>query len=71
MSFVEQTGTKGISLNFPPMTSAPSTDKSNLVEPPLATFTEHVHVQNTAALIMYTVPVSNMALNQQQVEITQ
>ena len=53
------------------MTSVPSTDKNNLVETPLATTTEHVQVQNTAALIMNTVPVSNIAVNQQQAEITQ
>ena len=71
MSSVEQTSTKGISLKFPPMTSVPSTDKNNLVETPLATITEHVQVRNTAASIMYTVPVSNIAVNQQQAEITQ
>ena len=49
----------------------PSKDNGNLVETPLATVTEHVHVQNTAILIMYTVPVSNVAINQQQAEITQ
>ena len=49
----------------------PSKDNGNLVETPLATVTEHVHVQNTAILIMYTVPVSNVARNQQQAEITQ
>ena len=47
-----------------------STDMSNLVETFLTTITEHVQVQNTAAPIMYTVPVSNIALNQQQAEIT-
>ena len=71
MSSVEQTSTKGISLKFPPMTSVSSTDKNNLVETPLATITEHVQVQNTAAPIMYTVPVFNIAVNQQQAEITQ
>ena len=49
----------------------PSKDNGNLVETPLATVTEHVHVQNTAIHIMYTVPVSNVAINQQQAEITQ
>ena len=53
------------------MTSVPSTDKNNLVETPLATITEHFQVQNTAAPITYTVPVSNIAVNQQQAEITQ
>ena len=71
MSSVEQKSTKGISLKFPPMASVPSTDKSNLVETPLATVIEHVQVQNTGAPVMYTVPVSNIALNQQQAEITQ
>ena len=71
MSPVEQTSTKEISLKFPAMTSVPSTDKGNLVETPLATITEHVPVQNTAPPIMYTVPVSNIAINQQQAEITQ
>ena len=65
MSSVEQTSTKGISLKFPPTTSVPSTDKINLVETPLPTVTEHVQVQNTAASIIYTVPVSNIAVNQQ------
>ena len=37
----------------------------------MASITEHVQVQNTAALIMYTVPVSNVAVNQQQAEIKQ
>ena len=63
MSSVKQTSTKGISLKFPPMTPVPSTDKNNLVENPLATITEHVQVQNTAAPIMYTVPVSNIPVN--------
>ena len=71
MSSVEQASTKGISLKFPPMASVPSTDKSNLVENPLATITEHVQVQNKVAPIMYTVPVSNIAGNQQQAEIKQ
>ena len=71
MSSVEQTSTKGISLQFPPMISVPSTNKNNLVETPLVTITEHVQVQNTVAPIMSTVPVSNMAVNQQQAEITQ
>ena len=53
------------------MTSVPSTDNSSLNETPLATNTEHVPVQNTAVPIMYTVPVSNITVNQQQVEITQ
>ena len=53
------------------MTSVPSTDNSGLNETPLATNTEHVPVQNTAVPIMYTVPVSNITVNQQQVEITQ
>ena len=70
MSSVEQTSTKGISLKFPPMTSVSSTDKNNL-EIPLATITERVQVQNTAAPFMYIVPVSNIAVNQQQAEITQ
>ena len=34
MSSVEQAINKGISLEFPPMTSVPSTDKSILVETP-------------------------------------
>ena len=63
MSSVEQASTKGISLKFPPMTSVPSTDKSNLVETPLGTITEHVQAQNTVATIISTVPVSNMAGN--------
>ena len=71
MNSVEQTSTKGMSLKFPPMTSVPSTDKNNLVETPLTTVTDHVQVQNTTASIMYTVPVSNIAVNQQQAEITQ
>ena len=71
MSSVKQTSTKGISLKFPPMTPVPSSDKNNLVENALATITEHVQVQNTAAPIMYTVPVSNIPVNQQQAEITQ
>ena len=37
----------------------------------MATITEHCQVQNTAARIWYTVPVSNIAVNQQQAEITQ
>ena len=53
------------------MTSVPSTDNSGLNETPLATNTEHVPVQNTAIPIMYTVPVSNITVYQQQVEITQ
>ena len=53
------------------MTSAPSRDKSNLIETSLATMTEHVQLQNTAAPILCTVPVSNIAVNQQQAEITQ
>ena len=71
MSSVEQTSTKRISLKFLHMTSVPSTDKNNLFEISLAMITEHVQVQNTAAPIMYTVPVSNKAVNQQQAEITQ
>ena len=71
MSSVEQTSNKRISLKFPPMTSVPSTDKSILVKTPLATITEHVQVQSTAAPIIYTVTVSNMVLNQQQAEIIQ
>ena len=71
MSSVEQTSTNGMSLKFPPMTSVPSTDKTNLVETLLATITGYVQVQNTAAPIMYTVPVPNLAVNQQQAEITQ
>ena len=73
--YVEQTSTKEISLKFPPMTSVPSTDKSNLDETSSGTITEHVSVQNTAVPIMYTVPVSNIAVNQQETqqetEITQ
>ena len=53
------------------MTSVPSSDKSNLVETSLAMMTEHVQLQNTAAPILRTVPVSNIAVNQQQAEITQ
>ena len=64
MSSVEQPSTKRISLKFPPMTSVPSTDKNDLVETFLATITKNVWVQNTAAPIMYTVPVSNIAVNQ-------
>ena len=71
MSSVEQTSTKGISLKFPPMTSVPSTDKNNVVETPLTTNTEHDQVQNTATPVMYIVPVSNIAVNQQQADITQ
>ena len=71
MSFVEQESTKGISLKFPPMASVPSTDKSNLAETPVATITKHVPVQNAVAPIMYAVPVSNIAVNQEQAEITQ
>ena len=37
----------------------------------MAAITEHVPVQSTAVRIMYTVPVSNIAVNQQQAEITQ
>ena len=72
MSSAEQTSTEGISLKFPPMTSVPnaSTDKNNLVETSLTAITEHVQVQNTVAPIMYTVPVSNIALNQQQIGIS-
>ena len=58
-------------MKFLPVTSVPSTDKSILVKTPLATITEHVQVQNTAAPIIYTVTVSNMVLNQQQAEIIQ
>ena len=71
MSSVEQTRTKGIRLKFPPMTSVLSADKSSLLETPLATITGHVLVQNTVAPMMYRVPVSNIAVNQQQAEITQ
>ena len=46
----------------------PSTDKSNLVKTFVATITEHVQIQNIAAPIMCT--VSNIAVNQQQAEIT-
>ena len=53
------------------MTSVPSTDNSSLNETPLATNTDHVPVQNTVAPIMNTVPVSNITVNQQKVEITQ
>ena len=63
MSSVEQTSIKGISLKFPPMTSVPSTNKKNLVETPLAMISEQVQVQNTAAPVMYTVAVSNVAVN--------
>ena len=72
MSSAEQTSTEGISLKFSPMTSVPnaSTDKNNLVETSLTAITEHVQVQNTVAPIMYTVPVSNIALNQQQIGIS-
>ena len=63
MSSAEQISTKGTSLQFPPMTSVPSTT-------PLATITEPVQVQNTARLIIYIVPVSNIAVSQQQTEIT-
>ena len=71
MSSAEQAITKRIGLKFPPITSVPSTDKNNLVETPLATITEHVQVQNTAVPIMYTVPVSYVAVNRQHAEITQ
>ena len=64
MSSAEQTSTKGIRLQFPPMTSVPSTTS-------LATITVPVQVQNTAAPIMYTVSVSNITVNQHQAEITQ
>ena len=37
----------------------------------MAAITEHVPVQSTTVRIMYTVPVSNIAVNQQQAEITQ
>ena len=37
----------------------------------MASITDHIQVQNTAAPIMYTVPVSNVAVNQQQAEIKQ
>ena len=67
MSFLEQTNTKEISLKFPPCQG----QISNLVETSLAAITEHVQVQKTAALIMYTVPISKMAVNQQQAKITQ
>ena len=62
MSSVEQTSTKGISFTFPVMSSVPSTDKSNFVQNPLATITGHVQVHN---------PAPNIAVNQQQAEITQ
>ena len=52
------------------MTSVLSTDKNTFDETRLAGITEHVQVQNTAAPIMYTIPVSNVAVNQQQDEIT-
>ena len=71
MSSVEKTSTKEISLKFSPMTSVSSADKIYLVEISLATIGEHVQVQNTAAPIMYTSPVSNMTINQQHAEITQ
>ena len=45
------------------MTSVPST--------PLVRITEPVQIQNTAAPIMYIVQVSNIAVNQQQAEITE
>ena len=70
MNSVEQTSTEGISLKFPPVTSVLSADINNLVQTPLARITEHVQVQNTAAPIMFTVPVPNIAVNQQQAEIT-
>ena len=53
------------------MTSVPLADKSNLVENPLTTITEHVQVHYTGTPIMYTVPVFNVAVNHQQAEITQ
>ena len=71
MSSVEQTSTKGISLKFPPITSVSLAYKSNLVETPLTTITEHVHVQYTGTPIMYRVPVFNVAVDHQQAEITQ
>ena len=63
MSSVERTGTKGISLEFQPITLVPRTDKSSLAEAPLAMITEHFQVQNTAAPIMYTTPVFNIGVN--------
>ena len=66
MSSAEQTSTKGTKLQFPPMASV-----SVPITTSLATITEPVQVQNTAALNMYTVPVSNIAVNQQQGEIPQ
>ena len=71
MSSVEQTSTKGISLKFPPITSVSLAYKSNLVETPLTTITEHVQVQYTGTPIMYRVPVFNVAVDHQQAEITQ
>ena len=68
MSSLEQRSAKGIYLKFSPMISVPSTGKSNLVETSFATITEHAHVQNTDDPIMYTVPISNMAVNQQKTE---
>ena len=43
----------------------------NFVETPLHFIIEHVQVQHIASPIMYTVPVSNMTVNQHQAEITQ
>ena len=71
MSSAEKTNTKGTSLKFPPMTSVPNIDKSNLIETPLDTITEHVQIQNTTTAVMYTVPLSNIVVNQQQAEIAQ
>ena len=64
MSSLEQRSAKGIYLKFSPMISVPSTGKINLVETSFATITEHAQVQNTDDPIMYTVSISNMAVNQ-------
>lgn len=71
MSSVEQTSTKETSLKFLSMSSVSTTDNSNFVETPLATITEHAQVENTAAPIIYIVPVFNIAVNQQEAVITQ
>ena len=71
MSSVEQTSTKETSLKFSSTSSVSTTDNSNLVENPLATITEHAQVENTAAPIIYIVPVFHIAVNQQEAVITQ
>lgn len=71
MSSLEQRSAKVlIYLKFLPLISVPSTGKINLVETSFATITEHAQVQNTDDPIMYTVPISNMAVNQQKTETT-